>query len=263
MPPTRRPADPIINVFPQRLRKPIDFGDPFNFPPPQAKLPGSRRYRAERRPDILPTPFHFFPLAALNSPAALEPRPQRGFWLWTEIPRMKLRGLSPADSHILRTAARAGLIDPKRILLAPLVPWVAQHNLTRVLAYPGVPPRDVTPDVTAQATRAAIRIEVPEEPEEPEEPPDCPDAPMQPDAAIRGDGQIELLEVKPNAGYVALGQTLAYAWNWNRFFGTSWPARPAILTDLPRAYLPGMALDFGITLYTLGELLIEPPPWPT
>lgn len=254
---------PIVNIFPARTRPALQPGDPFNVRPLQSKLPGSRPFRAERDLDRLPVPFIKFPVHLVGRPDFSPPPPPQGFFVSETIPSVKLRGLGPHDSIILRAAIADGLLDPAHLMLSPLIPWVAQTVPTRQLVNPFATAAD-QPSIQ-ERIEAVTRGEL-GEPGDPTDlaAPDCPDAPLQPDAMYDPPGeQLQIIEVKPNAGYVALGQVLAYAWNWNRFYGPTRPAVPAILTDLPRAYLPGMAVDFGITLYTLGRLLVEPPPFPT
>lgn len=263
-------ATPIVNIFPTRTRPAADPGDPFAVRPLQSKLPRSRPFRAERDLDRLPVPFIKFPAHLVNSPEFSPATPPQGFFLVAQIPKLKLRGLGPMDSIILRTAVTDGLLDPDHIMLSPLIPWVALTLPTRKL----VNPFATTPDAPTIEERIERPAAGPQDPLDlagggdppgiTADPVDCPDAPMQPDAMYDPPNELlTILEVKPNAGYVAFGQTLAYAWNWNRFYGVERPAVPAIVTDLPRAYLPGMCVDFGVTLYTLGRLIVEPPPYPT
>ncbi len=261
---------PLINVFPTRTRPALDPGDPFNVRPLQAKLPGSRPFRAERDLDRLPVPFIKFPAHLVGSPEFSPDVPPQGFFLVNQIPTVKLRGLGPMDSIILRTAITEGLLDPAHIMLSPLIPWVAQTVPTRKLVNPFATDPDA-PTIEERVVHGRFDDDPPGDSagdpgagDPGPVPADCPDAPMQPDGMYDEPNEpLTILEVKPNAGYVAFGQSLAYAWNWNRFYGPDWPAVPAIVTDLPRAYLPGMCLDFGVTLFTLGRLVVEPPPYPT
>lgn len=237
-----------------------------HFPPldrevraPQAKLRGKRRHRATWDVRSLPVYHHRIPADVYQDPRFAPPPPLRGFWLHDELPRRKLRGLGPADSLILRHAIARGLINPQHFYLAPLVPW-------------RTPPAG--PEGAAWGQDPDSRDLL-----------NCPDAPMQPDGVTDNgnnrarsrtpgatDAQIyanltptpiEIIEIKPNAGYVAFGQVLAYAWAWNQLFQDKFPATPTILTDLPRPYLTPLALAYGVNVYQLGALLLEPPPWPT
>jgi len=84
-----------------------------------------------------------------------------------------------------------------------------------------------------------------------------------PPPSIAHPRRIALVEIKPNAGYVAIGQVLCYAWAFNRAFNPLWYAHPVILTDLARPYTPAMCADYRIQLLNLGQMLVEPPPYPT
>lgn len=228
-------------------------------PPPQAKLPGSRPYRATRDPKRLPVPFIPFPLPYLTDPRFAPRPPSRGFYLWDQVPRMKLRGLGPADSLILRHAIAANLFDPRHFYLAPLVPWTPPEvplgeddPSNNLLQCPDAP---LQPDGIVNGEMMRKWRDTPEV------------APLPPDAAGRGPypklPANLIVEIKPNAGYVALGQVLCYHFAWMEHYGEDWPLSPAILTDLPRPYLPRLAHAYGVSIFALGHLIVEPPPWPT
>lgn len=228
-------------------------------PPPQAKLPGSRPYRATRDPQRFPVPFIPFPLAYLTDPRFAPGPPSRGFYLWDEVPRVKLRGLGPADSLILRHAVAANLFDPRGIYLAPLVPWTPPTQplggdgpSSNLLACPDAP---LQPDCVLENILWMAKHPRPPYPQLPAEAAGRGPHPQLPAAYV--------VEIKPNAGYVALGQALCYHFAWMEHYGEDWPLQPAILTDLPRPYLPRLATAYGVSLFALGRLIVEPPPWPT
>jgi len=228
-------------------------------PPPQAKLAGSKPFHATRQPDLLPVPFIPFPVLRALEPDFAPPPPARGYFLWNDMPRVKLRGLGPADSIILRHAVAAGLFDPSTLYLSPLIPtpppkftdvdWPVSRNLLRC--------RDAPPQPDCLYLGPPYKMA---EPPKPEVAPPAPETPT-PRYPTYPPGLI--VEVKPNAGYVALGQVITYHWAWQRHFGRDWPMQPAILTDLPRPYMPDLCHDLGISLIALGDLIVEPPPWPT
>jgi hypothetical protein len=198
--------------------------------PPQQKVPGRKPVPSFPADDFWPTPHYRISEDALADPMFAPPPPKRGYWLHAEIPPYKIRGLGPSDSIILRTAISRGMFNVNEIVLTPLVPWT--------------PPRDPAGAVSRDLTI-------------------CPDAPLQPDMAVNRNDKRILIEIKPNAGYAAFGQILAYVWNWNRHFGATHPARGAILTDQPRLYLVEMLPLYDLDLYALGDLIVEPPPFPT
>lgn len=203
---------------------------PIDAAPPALKVPGKRPVRIRPPSDRLPVPHYRISRDALADPLFAPPPPPRGFWLYKQIPRYHLRGIGPADSIILRHAIARGWFDVADIFLTPLIPW----------APPPIPDGVISRDLEA-----------------------CPTAPFQPDLIVLTHDRAEVIEIKPNAGYVAFGQVLAYHWAWSRHFGSTLPLAPAILTDQPRPYLVGMAADYGVHLHALGDLLVEPPPFPT
>lgn len=228
-------------------------------PPPQSKVAPRRPYRATRDPKRLPVPFIPFPLPYLTDPRFAPGPPSRGFYLWDEVPRVKLRGLGPADSLILRHAIAANLFDPRGIYLAPLVPSTPPgeplgHDVpsSNLLASPDAP---LQPDYIVEGLLWMAKHPRPPYSLLPDEAAGRGPYPKLPDALV--------VEIKPNAGYVALGQVLCYHFAWTEHYGSDWPLQPAILTDLPRPYLPRLAHAYGVSLFALGNLIVEPPPWPT
>lgn len=232
---------------------PIHARPPTSEPQPARIVPADR-VRAEYHPHHFPVPYYRVAAADTHGPGEPPARPARGFFTYPELPRLKLRGLGPADSLILRVALKSGMFDPAHVYLAGLIPTTladvdrAEIPLSRDRLH--------CPDPPLQFDFA-----YPEAP-----PPHDAHAAAQTRPATTSPGHplhLLIVEVKPNAGYVAAGQALAYVWAWNRLFADRWPATPAILTDLPRPWLPAFAAEHDITLFSLGHLLIDPPAFPT
>jgi len=235
-----RPARPLPPAPSRPSRAPPLT--PHALPPaPQDKSDIRKPVRATFNPALLPVPYYPYPLDGPLAPVAFLPRDVPLPLRWPSKSDPKLRGLSPADTAILRDAVAIGLIDPTVTYLGPLLP--IQRGI-----YPGVYP----PPPTAYAGGAVTRVLE-----------DCPDAPMQGDMITGPLDDRFFVEIKPNAGYVALGQILTYWHAGTSLYGDVSPLKPAILTDLARPYMPGVCDDYGVTLFVLGYLLIEPPPWPT
>lgn len=249
---------------------------PPEFRPPAAKLPEHYRLRATYHPDLFPTPYHTIRRAVADRDDFAPRLPARGWFRYPELPPVKLRGLSPTDSLILRAAIAERMLYPAEVGLAAVVPYTPPEPAATpipvsrdLLTCPDAPgqvdgwiPWPEPPTREPSDEEPGYPLEWPDHQEKvipgPERASDWPELPR-----ARLPGRVWLIEIKPNAGYVALGQVLTYTWNWNRHYGARWPAEPAILTDLPRPYLVDMAPDFGIHIISLGRLIVEPPPYPT
>ena len=134
-----------------------------DFTVPQAKIGPRYPTRIRYQPDEFPLPHYLIGRHLYMSPDFAPVPPPRGFWLYHELPRVKLRGLSPTDSLILRAAFARGVIHPACFYLAPLIPYHPAHdeplgpgqtsrNLTRCPDAPWQPdggwdPDDPEPDV--------------------------------------------------------------------------------------------------------------------
>lgn len=299
-----------VGVFLQAARNPLLF-PAVRSPPPGAGpaflgLPANSKVRAgppaRGTVDLGVLPVLFYPVSPAIFEAAPLSRatPSRGFWTQADVPRVKLRGLSPADTRLVVAAVQDGLWDARLIRLGLLVPWtdgvssaprllpregealraagdvaLAQGAVTRELGEQrlrfgggGVPAGGRPGGQLPAAVEVGPDVEAPAYPSGEVVPPsrnllECPNAPLQPDVGYGDRGDLFLVEVKPSAGYVALGQSLAYCWNWNRFFGGEYPASPAILTDVPREYMRPICAAFGVSLFVLERLVVEAPAWAT
>jgi len=60
--------------------------------------------------------------------------------------------------------------------------------------------------------------------------------------------EIEVIEVKPNAGLSALGQVLGYAKIYTDEKKPSLPVYPVLITDYPKEDIPSLSLSFGVRL---------------
>lgn len=247
------------------------------FRSPYTKVPGRRGVRALYRPDSFPTPHYRLSPEQLDSPQwPIHPRPAGLAQEW-ELQRPKVRGLSPSDSLILKLAINEGMFHPDRTHLGALIPYedptVPWHEIevSRNLLECGTAPTQCdlildrrpmphyetdTPFDDAFRRVAGPRIDVKRNPLAGPAPP-VPAPPASPGFPVL------IVEIKPNAGYVAFGQVLAYLWNWSRFYADRWPARAAILTDLPKPYLPALAAAYDVGILSLNTLVIEPPNYPT
>lgn len=228
-------------------------------PPPQAKLPGAKPYKATRNPEVLPVPYIPFPVERSREPDFAPAPPGRGYFLWSEVPRIKLRGLGPADSIILRHAIARNLFDPRVFYLGILIPWISPSGALGDTE----PSRDLLqcPDAPLQGD-GIYKPPYDWMAKRPPRPEEVPGEFAPPGGYPTYPGPL-IIEIKPNAGYVAVGQVLCYHWAWMRHYGGDWPMQPAILTDLPRPYMPDFCRAVGVTLIALGSMLVEPPPWPT
>lgn len=227
-------------------------------PPSSTAAPGTIEPAATSRarfvPDEFPVPHYLIPEYLTQRPEFAPAPPRRGYYVYEELPRLKLRGLGPADSLILRHAIATKLIDVTRFYLAPLIPATSD-------------PADLAP---IPVSRDQLHTSPPPFLPDGAYAPNAPPIPAftnidrwPPAAPKRARHDIFVVEIKPNAGYVAAGQVLCYAWAWNRLFGDRWPAQPLILTDQPRPYLPEFGRHHGISLLALDKVLVEPPRFPT
>jgi len=244
---------------------------------PATKVVGRRPLRAVYRPADLPVPHYRLSPEQIANPNFAPRIPEGRLADLAELDKPKLRGLSPQDSLILRAAITDAMIHPDRAHLSALIPWhepdaqqqrvPTSRDLLSCTTAPGQcdlillsapsptpPPPTAYDDAYAALTQG--RAELHPSPYARAAPPNPDPVPLRPTRLL-------IVEIKPNAGYVALGQALAYHFYWNLRFRDRWPARPAILTDVPRPYLPQVAAAYGVDLLILARLLIEPPNYPT
>lgn len=74
------------------------------------------------------------------------------------------------------------------------------------------------------------------------------------DLIYRRGSALYLAEIKPQAGYTALGQALMYATLWEREFPQLRFAEIQILTDTPHPDLSFVAARFNVTVIALAPL---------
>lgn len=83
------------------------------------------------------------------------------------------------------------------------------------------------------------------------------------DLIFKTGAALHLVEVKPHASYVALGQVLMYAALW-KLDNPELPfAQVSILTDQPDRDLPRVIPQFGVTLLQTGNVADADPNYPT
>lgn len=141
------------------------------------------------------------------------------------------RGLSTTDSRILAAAIDAQLLPPGRA-----------HFYVPVGHRAGLPQLEAPPQDTGSPADATYR---------------------RIDLVLVGDGPPLIVEIKPSAAYVALGQVLSYT----HLAARQWPelarALPAILTDGHDPALSPLAAEQGIRIIETDPGRYVPLPRPT